>query len=153
MRTSTRTEAALHCCVVLGWAEGRPVSTATLAGLFELPAAYLNKTLQLLARGRLIESVPGVGGGFRITRRPTEVTLMDIVAVVEGRDPLFRCNEIRQHGRAASPTPPSHPCAIAAGMRRAELAYRKELAAQTLAELMAAAGPGARRRTLAALAL
>lgn len=151
MRTSTRVEAAIHCCVVLTWAQGRTLATAQLAALFDLPAAYLNKTLQALARAGLAESAPGNGGGFALARPATSISLWDIVAAVEGRDPLFRCDEIRQNGTAAAACPPTQACGIARAMGRADAAYRRELTSQSLAEVANAAGSGPRGRTLAAL--
>ena len=153
LQTSTRVEAAIHCCVVLTWVQGAALATAQLAALFDLPPAYLNKTLQALTRAGLTESIPGNGGGFTLARSATSISLLDIVIAVEGRDPLFRCNEIRQNGTAAAACPPSQVCGIAAAMGRADAAYRQELASQNLAEIADAAGSGPKSRTLTALGL
>ncbi|MFD4369927.1 RrF2 family transcriptional regulator [Rhodococcus sp. NPDC058521] len=153
MRTSTRVEAAIHCCVVLTWAQGHTLTTGQLADLFGLPPAYLNKTLQALAKAGVTESVPGNRGGFALARSATAVSLMDIVAAIEGRDPLFRCQEIRQGGTAAATRVPVEACGIARAMGRADAAYRRELASQTLAEVASASGTGPKRRALAALGL
>jgi Rrf2 family protein len=151
MRTSKQVETALHCCLVLAWAEDRPIPSARLAELFDLPPAYLNKAMQALAHSQIVESVAGAAGGFRLVRPPAAITLMDVVAAIEGRDPLFRCDEIRQHGTAASAQAPTRACGIARAMGRADAAYRRELAAQTIASLMDDAPTAVRRRTLAAL--
>jgi len=62
------------------------------------------------------------------------ITLMDVVAAIEGPEDAFRCTEIRQRGgrRGDAGTQLPHPCAIATAMRTAELAWRRALAAQTL---------------------
>lgn len=153
MRTSTRVEAAIHCCVVLTWAQGKILATVQLAALFDLPPAYLNKTLQALTKAGLTESVPGNGGGFALARPATSICLLDIVAAIEGRDPLFRCDEIRQKGMAAAACPPAQACGIARAMGRADAAYRRELASQSLAEVAISAGSGPRTRTLEVLGL
>jgi DNA-binding IscR family transcriptional regulator len=76
---------------------------------------------------------------------------MDVIAAIEGPDEAFQCTEIRRRGAGAEAAGCefARPCGVAAAMRRAELAWRRELAAQTLADLIAnapAAVPGRTRR-------
>ncbi|MFD6426556.1 RrF2 family transcriptional regulator [Streptomyces sp. NPDC060198] len=149
MRMSAGVEWGLHCCLTLAWlGDAEAVSSAKLAAWFDLPPAYLNKQLQALDRAGILTSTPGARGGFRLARRPDQVTLMDVVAAVDGPDEVFQCTEIRQRGAGAGA--PAHefqqPCGIAGAMRRAELAWRRELAAQTLADLMASAPASAAER-------
>ncbi len=131
-------EWALHSCVNLAWAgPDDAVTAARLAGFHDLPPAYLNKQLQALARAGLVTSVPGPRGGFRLARAPEQITLLDVVNAIEGDDGPFRCAEIRQRGPlAAEPSEYRTPCAIASAMGRAERAWHRELAAQTLADVM-----------------
>ncbi|WP_435602677.1 ComEC/Rec2 family competence protein [Streptomyces sp. bgisy130] len=150
MRMSEGVEWGLHCCVTLAWLEGDgPVSTARLAASFELPAAYLNKRLQALVRAGILRSTPGARGGFQLARSPERITLMDVVAAIEGADDVFRCTEIRRRGAgaAASGREFGRPCGIATAMGKAELAWRRELAAQTLADVMAGTPASAAERT------
>ena len=92
-------EWAVHVLLTFAWLDdGEPVSTAQRAASYDLPPAYLNKQLQALARAGLLESLPGARGGFRLARVPEKITLMDIVAAIEGPDEAFRCTEIRQRG-------------------------------------------------------
>ncbi|MGY5137053.1 RrF2 family transcriptional regulator [Streptomyces nigrescens] len=150
MRMSEGVEWGLHCCVTLAWLEGDgPVSTARLAASFELPAAYLNKRLQALVRAGILNSTPGARGGFQLARPPERITLMDVVAAIEGTDDVFRCTEIRRKGAGAvaSGREFGRPCGISTAMRKAELAWRRELAGQTLAEVMAGTPASAAERT------
>ena len=140
MRMSEGVEWAVHSCLILAWVEDRgPVPTARLASRYDLPAPYLNKQLQALGRAGIVTSIPGPKGGFRLARRPERITMMDIVAAIEGPDEAFRCTEIRQRGSAGDITMRAlrRPCSVASAMRTAELAWRRALAAQTLADVMA----------------
>ncbi|MFI7352961.1 RrF2 family transcriptional regulator [Streptomyces avidinii] len=130
-------EWALHSCVNLAWSgPDRAVSAARLAAWHELPAAYLNKQLQALARAGIVTSTPGPRGGFRLARPLDAISLMDVVAAVEGPEEAFRCAEIRQQGPGAgAPAAPTADCAIAHAMTRAELAWRRALAAQNLDDI------------------
>jgi Rrf2 family protein len=141
-------EWGLHCCVTLGWlADEAPVSIRKLAAWFGLPQEYLKKRLQALTRAGILASAPGARGGFALARPPERITLMDVVTAMEGPLDPFRCTEIRQRGAGGEGGGEefAHPCGIAAAMRRAELAWRRELAAQTIADLMAASPQGAAR--------
>jgi Rrf2 family protein len=135
-------EWAMHVLLSLAWLEDdAPVSTAHLARSYELPPTYLNKQLQALVRAGLLESLPGVRGGFRLARPPEEITLMDVVTAIEGPEEAFRCAEIRMRGmgRDAPRSSFDETCAVQASMQRAELAWRKALAAQSVADVRAEA--------------
>jgi len=150
MKMSEGVEWGLHCCVALGWiGQDQVVSTARLAARFGLPAAYLNKSLQALARAGILVSSAGPKGGFRLARPPGEITLLDVVDAIEGKEAPFRCTEIRRQGEAAaSAVECRRPCAIASAMRSAEAAWRHELARQTIAMIMDQAPPSAAERTV-----
>ncbi|WP_431958429.1 RrF2 family transcriptional regulator [Nocardia lijiangensis] len=142
-------EWGLHCCMVLVWLDDRaPIPTARLAEMFELPPEYLKKRLQPLVREGILESTPGSRGGYRLAQTPERITLMDVVGAVEGRTEAFRCTEIRRRGAGttAASSEFAKPCGIAGAMRRAELAWRRELAKQTIADLVADAPTNAPTR-------
>ncbi len=132
-------EWALHCCVNLAWVGPQRAVTATrLAAYYGLPAAYLNKQLQALAREGIVSSTSGPRGGFRLAREPEQITLLDVVVAIEGREEAFRCTEIRQQAPGDAPADSYlQPCAISHAMSRAELGWRRELADQTIAGIMA----------------
>jgi Rrf2 family protein len=157
MRMGEGVEWALHTCLNLAWVGvDRAVSATRLAAFYELPAPYLNKQLQCLVRAGILTSTPGPRGGFRLARPLARITLMDVVAAIEGPEEAFRCTEIRGRGPAALPeSDRAAPCAIDEAMRRAELAWRRELAAQSLADVEAAVlsrAPGVPERTRRVLA-
>lgn len=137
MRMSQGVEWALHTCLNLSWLDV-PVPTSTLAAFYELPPAYLNKQLQALARAGILTSTSGPRGGFQLARPPAEVSLLDIVAAIEGPEELFRCDQILRNG------PGEHAgvdyrqsCAFSQAMRGADLAWRRELAGRTVADVRA----------------
>jgi Rrf2 family protein len=142
MRMSEGVEWAVHSCLALAWlGDGVPVPTARLAGTFELPPAYLNKQLQALAKAGIVRSTPGPRGGFGLARLPEDITLLDVVTAIEGPDEAFQCQEIRQRGIGANVPKKQfrEQCAVAAAMRSADIAWRRALAEQTLADVRAAA--------------
>lgn len=137
MRTSQGIEWALHTCLNLSWLDA-PVPTGTLAAFYELPPAYLNKQLQALVRAGILTSTPGPRGGFRLARAPEAVSLLDIVAAIEGPEELFRCDQILAKGPGAhAGVDYRHACALAGAMRGADLAWRRELAGRSVADIRA----------------
>lgn len=138
MRLGEPVEWALHCATVLALLpDDAALPASKLAEFHGVPAAYLAKALQSLSRAGIVESVPGRHGGYRLGRPPAEVTLLDVVEAVEGRDSSFRCTEIRKRGPGkVSPRLYSPVCAIADVMYRADEAWRGELRKTTVADLL-----------------
>jgi FeS assembly SUF system regulator len=56
-----------------------------------VPAPTVSKVLKLLARKGLLEAHRGVNGGFKLARRPDQITLAEIVAAFEGAIALTDC--------------------------------------------------------------
>jgi Rrf2 family protein len=137
MKLGDGVEQAVHCMLLLsGLSADGVLSAAALAEFHGVSPSYLLKHLQALAGAGLLESVPGPKGGYRLAKPADRITLLDVVLAVEGREPAFRCSEIRQRG----PSPvAAHffkaPCAVNAAMLKAEMAYRAELRAVTIADL------------------
>jgi Rrf2 family protein len=139
MRISEGVEWGLHCCTLLAaLAPGQTVPATKLAEYHEVPAAYLAKHLQALSRAGLVESVPGPKGGYRLARPASDITVLEVVEAIEGDEPAFACSEIRQRGPAALPAECyTRTCGIARAMWAAESAWRTELRARTIADLVA----------------
>jgi Rrf2 family protein len=138
MKLSEGVEWGLHCVSALaGLPPGATLPTKSLAEYHGLSETYLSKHLQALTNARIIESVPGPRGGYRLQRPPEEITLLEVVEAIDGREPLFRCTEIRQQGPLAlEPQAYRLPCGIHVAMAQAEKAWRDALRAQTIADLV-----------------
>jgi Rrf2 family protein len=154
MRLPGGVEWALHCTWLLTFVpQGEALSARRLAEFFDLPEAYLAKVLKALVRAGVLHAVSGPRGGFMLARPAAEITVADVVEAVEGRSPLFHCAEIRRRGPVAlTGAACRQPCGIAVVMARAEQAWRRELAATTIAGLVEGAGVGASARVDAWLA-
>jgi Rrf2 family protein len=72
-----------------------------------LPAPFLAKILQQLAKHKILNSVKGPNGGFSLKKKPESVTMLDIVKIIDG-DNLFKnclihegaCSEVRKSRKA-----------------------------------------------------
>lgn len=137
MKLGDGVEQAIHSMTMLaGLKPGSTLSAAALAEFHGVSPSYLLKHLQSLSAAGLVDTLPGPKGGYRLARAPSEISMLDIVLAVEGPQPAFRCNEIRQRG--PDPLPARYfqkPCGIAAVMLSAERVYRAELAKTSIADL------------------
>ncbi|MEU7020802.1 Rrf2 family transcriptional regulator [Streptomyces sp. NPDC046203] len=149
MKLPVSTEWLLHCATSLAQLEtGGTASAAQLAQYFDLPAAYLAKQLQALVKAGVLAATTGPRGGFRLARPASEITLLHIVEAVDGASSPYECREIRKQGRGALPAEECRtPCLIAAKMADAHEAWRRNLAATTLAGIVAELPPSAPPRT------
>ena len=81
-------------------APGRPVSRAALAAKDDLPPGFLDDILRLLRNGDLLRSQRGGDGGWVLARPPKEITVADVIRVLEG--PLASVRGVRPHELAAA---------------------------------------------------
>jgi Rrf2 family protein len=145
MRLSEGVEWGVHCAALVALIPpDTALSAARLAEYHGIPAAYLAKHLQALSRAEVLQAVPGPRGGYRLARAATEISVLDVVEAIDGNEPAFVCTEIRRRGPTALPAREYRvPCAIHVVMDRADAAWRAELAATSLADVVAAVGRGA----------
>src|SRR4051795_4860113 len=138
MRLAEGVEWGLHVCVILAvLPDDTTLPAVRLAEYHGVPAHYLAKNLQALARAGIVESVSGPKGGYRLAKASSEITLLDVVEAVDGPEPSFRCTEIRQRGPAAIGAREYRaPCTIARAMYRADEAWRDALRAQTIGDMV-----------------
>ncbi len=147
MRIGQGVEWAAHACALLAAVpDGMCLSGSALAAFHDLPAAYMAKHLQALARQGLLRSLRGAQGGYQLARPASEITLLDIETAILGQEPRFVCQNIRLRGPCAAPSSAAIPCEIACAFWAAERAYRTALEGTTIADV--ARSVGARRRGL-----
>ncbi|MFJ6676375.1 RrF2 family transcriptional regulator [Actinosynnema sp. NPDC091369] len=154
MKLPVSTEWVLHCATTLAQLEpGATASAAQLAAYYDLPAPYLAKQLQALVKAGVLAATTGPRGGFRLARPAAEITLLQVVEAVDGASSPYECQEIRQRGRGALPAEDCRDaCVLAAKMADAHAAWRRTLAADSLADVLAELPPTAPARTRSLLA-
>ncbi|RYG42657.1 Rrf2 family transcriptional regulator [bacterium] len=137
MKMSDGVEWGIHCAALLaGLPEGRVLPGKALAEYHGVSESYLLKHLKAMVAAGLLHSTLGPRGGFRLALPADEITYLHIVRAVDGLEPAFRCDEIRQRGPVeVSPEDCRRPCAINAAMLRAEMAWRRALQAETIGAL------------------
>ena len=88
---SQTVEYALRAVVYLARHQATgPVDSQRIAEATQVPASYLAKILQDLARTDILSSKRGVGGGFQLAASPEDLSILDVVNAV---DPIRRINQ------------------------------------------------------------
>jgi Rrf2 family protein len=68
--------------------------TATRRGIaraMDIPEPFLGKVAQRLSRAGLLEISQGPKGGYRLTRDPKGISLLEVIEAVEGNISLNQC--------------------------------------------------------------
>src|SRR5438309_1487991 len=83
--TSASTHALRSLLHIAGGKQDRPVASHVIAAAESLPERFLLKVLKPLVSARLLHSVRGPHGGYRLARPTERITLLDVIEAVDGR--------------------------------------------------------------------
>ena len=70
---------------------GKKLGIKKIASDLDIPAPFLGKILQSLAKHRILSSTKGPNGGFGLGKDPQDILLMDIVDIIDGVDNFEKC--------------------------------------------------------------
>ena len=98
MRFTTKTEYGLNCLVYMArQAPQEVVTIKNMADREHFSTAYIEKILQKLRSTGIVISHQGKKGGYVLARRPSQITLKDIVEALEGQTFEIFCEpEVRE---------------------------------------------------------
>ncbi len=83
MKLQKSTSLALYSVLEFAANPGRQISAAEIAAKYGVSTHHLSKVLRDLGRAGLVDSVRGVGGGYRFSGNAKRLTLMDIIELFE----------------------------------------------------------------------
>ena len=85
MRISAKGRYGLAAMIELTWlsANGKLIPVATLSDHLGISKIYLEQIFSLLKRGKLVTSVKGAQGGYRLARDASEISVYDILSALE----------------------------------------------------------------------
>ena len=129
MRLTSFTDYGLRALMRLAGEPERSFTTDEIAREFHISRHHLVKIVAALAEAGLVITQRGSGGGFRLSRAAKEVTLGDIVRVLEADQALVEC--FRADGGECVMSP---GCRLKKKFATAREAFYRELDRTTLAE-------------------
>lgn len=137
MKLSRTVAYAVQATLQLAQADPRsPVPCSRLASAGQMPERFLLQILRSLVTHGILQSTRGVDGGYSLARKPSEISLLDVIEAIEG--PLTTVLPVE-----ASLPDASHS-RLTAALDQVAASQRKQLAAIKLSELLpdAPARPG-----------
>ena len=130
MKISAKTEYACIAMLELAWrfGSGEPVRIRKIAERHGVPPRFLVQILLQLKGAGLVASTRGAAGGYHLIKPPEEVSLGEVMAVIEG--------SAKDNGQtSASPDSPAVKVLVQA-WRDVSAMERKMLSQISLAELL-----------------
>jgi Rrf2 family nitric oxide-sensitive transcriptional repressor len=129
MRLKASTDFGLRALMRLAGEPERAISTSEMAQEMAISRNHLTKVIQSLAAGGIVVTRRGAGGGFALARAAEEVTLGEVVRLMEADQPIVEC--FRPDGGCCTLTP---ACRLKGRLAAAREAFLAELDRTTLAE-------------------
>jgi Rrf2 family cysteine metabolism transcriptional repressor len=81
---TTKAPYALRALAELGRFGEGPIPIGELARRRDIPVQFLEQLFAVLRRAGLLRSQRGVGGGYAFARRPEEITVLELVELLDG---------------------------------------------------------------------
>jgi Rrf2 family protein len=88
---SQTVEYALRAIVTIAQHEGTPCTAQKISAITQVPAPYLSKMMQGLVRANLVTSKRGLHGGFVLVKKPSTLTVWEIIDAVEPFKRIREC--------------------------------------------------------------
>jgi Rrf2 family transcriptional regulator, cysteine metabolism repressor len=134
MRLSLRGEYALRAMLVLGLNYDQSVlRIQTISDQQNIPKRFLEQILNDLRSGGFVQSKRGVAGGYRLAKRPDQISVASIVRHIEGALAPVSCVSEKFYEKCSCPD--ESRCAIRSVMKEVREAIVTIAERVTVAEL------------------
>ncbi len=97
---SKSTDYALHALMHLAYSErSHNIGIKELSAMLSVSESYLSKIMSKLRQDGIVHAVPGVKGGYELARPAGEITFLEVIQTIEGRQRMFDCSNVnsQQH--------------------------------------------------------
>lgn len=148
MRLTSFTDFGLRALMRLAAEPERLFTVAEISEAFGVSRNHMNKVIQALSSADIIVTQRGAGGGFKLARKPTEISLGEVVRKMEARSALVEC--YREDGGNCTLTP---GCRLKGHLNVAREAFLQSLDRTMIAECAWTGDLEARQSNLEALSV
>ena len=133
MRISKKAEYALRALVAIA-RQPRSWAIQELSAQENIPIKFLEQILLALRHAGLLSSKRGVGGGYTLLRAPGEITLLEVLRILDGPIALVPCSAEPPTERCTCPDPRS--CALRLTMIELRGEITRLLEGRTIEDMM-----------------
>jgi len=132
LQLTRRADYAIRVALCLGREqEGARLAASEIARRMDVPPRFLPQVMQDLVGARLVEASLGRGGGYRLTRPPGDISLLEVIEAVEGDARRRTCV------LSAGDCDASRPCDVHGLFARAQDALLEELRGASIHDALA----------------
>lgn len=100
MNFSKSTDYALHALIHLAYSDSsNNIGIKELSAMLSVSESYLSKIMSKLRKDGIVRAVSGVKGGYELARSAGEITFLEVIQAIEGRQQMFECSNLnsQQH--------------------------------------------------------
>lgn len=108
MLVTRETDYAVRCVLHLAQEKALVANVTEIARVMHIPKTFLAKILQRLVRAGVVESIRGMNGGFRLAKKPNDISLLHIMEAIQGPAGINVC-AIDSKACRMSPSCAVHP--------------------------------------------
>jgi Rrf2 family protein len=121
MKLTRASSYALHAMAYLAQKKSeKPIASHIIADERKIPERFLLKILKPLVSARMLDSIKGPNGGYKLRKQPSDITMLDIIEAVEG--PIRGESPFSGKGNTALNTKIATVCRTSAEVAREHLA-------------------------------
>ncbi|MBI4688017.1 MAG: Rrf2 family transcriptional regulator [Nitrospirae bacterium] len=91
MQITRETDYAIRCVQYLSMSPDRIIMIDEISKAKMIPKSFLAKILQRLTKEGIVRSFRGVKGGFQLTKKPKEISILDVIVAIEGSVAMNKC--------------------------------------------------------------
>jgi Rrf2 family protein len=85
MKLTRASSYAIHALAYMGSQKhNKPVASHHIAQARGIPERFLLKVLKPLVSARVLQSIKGPNGGYRLAKAPNEISLLEVLEAVDG---------------------------------------------------------------------
>ncbi len=130
MRLTLHTDYSLRVLIHVGLKEGQLTTISEIAESFNISKHHLMKVVNDLSQKDYLDTVRGRNGGIRLTRKPRDINIGQVVRDTEDRLDVLECLERAGYCRI------QRSCVLRGMLRDATEAFLGVLDEHTLADLI-----------------
>lgn len=94
MQISRAGDYALRAVIYLSRQDsGRLATIGEIAHAQQIPQAFLPKLMSMLIKAKVVQSVQGPKGGYRLARPSAEINFLDVIQAIDGPISLVMCQD------------------------------------------------------------
>ncbi len=114
--------------------DGKPVQTQNIAESENISLKFLESILLSLRKAGFLGSKKGKGGGYYLIREPKDISMIDVIRVLEGPIAMLPCVSLNYYEKCAD-CPDEGTCSVNKIMIQVRDCTLKVLGENTLADI------------------